>query len=98
MTAVNGRSTGGGDNFFLTMTPTTGSAQFGCNRGGGSAIVKDGWLVTGDWIVTVAGCLSKAHARFEREGFDIHGQPAAIQTSEGGDLLRNARGTIDLVR
>ena len=99
MTAVNGILTPSrSDAFNFRYAPPTGSAQFGCNAGGGSAHVENGWLVTGDWIITVAGC-PDARMQFEREGFAILGAPAAIEVSGPGTVrLRNQRGTITLRR
>ena len=95
--AVNGRATGGGDNFRFTITPPTGSAQFGCNAGGGSLSVGNGWVVAGDWIITVASCRNEQLAGFERQGFEITAQPMAVERRSDGIRLRNRRGTIDLV-
>lgn len=99
VTAVNGVVTPSrSDAFNFRFTPPTGSARFGCNAGGGSARVENGWLVTGDWISTVAGC-PDARMAFEREGFSILGVPAAIEaTASGAVRLRNERGTITLRR
>ena len=94
--AVNGRATGGGEHFRFIITPPTGSAQFGCNAGGGSLAASDGWLVTGDWIITVAGCRNSDLARFERMGFDVTAKPMAVERRDGGIRLRDERGTIDL--
>jgi heat shock protein HslJ len=97
ITAVGREPTGGGENFILSFDPPSGWAQFGCNAGGGSARIERGWLVTGDWIVTVAGCIPKERMRFEREGFEILSEPLAIERrSDRVIRLRNSRGSIDL--
>lgn len=94
--AVNGEATGGGEHFRFIITPPFGSAQFGCNAGGGSLVARDGWVVAGDWIITVAGCRTKRIGEFERMGFDVTAKPMAVERTSVGIRLRNARGTIDL--
>ena len=100
MIAVDGEPTGGDPTFNLMVTPPTGSAQFGCNRGGGPLSVGNGWLVPGDpWIVTLAGCMPKEKMRFEHKGFRILGAPLAIEARPGGAVrLQNGRGSIDISR
>lgn len=95
--AVDGEPTGGGPSFNLQLKPTYGSAQFGCNSGSGSYVVRNGWFVTGDWIITVAGCRNQRIAEFERQGFHILAKPMRIEQTSHGVLLANARGKIDLV-
>ena len=94
--AVNGRPTGGGDRFDIDFRPDYGVAQFGCNEGSGSYRIENGWLVTGDWIITAAGCPGRQ--QFERPGFKVLGQPLAIERRGNGVRLRGRRGSIDLVR
>ena len=94
--AVDGEATGGGEHFRFIVTPPTGSAQFGCNDGGGSLTAGNGWLVAGDWIITAAGCRTKQLATFERMGFEIIAEPMAVEKSKHGIRLRNERGTIEL--
>jgi heat shock protein HslJ len=94
--AVNGEATGGGEQFHFIVTPPTGSAQFGCNAGGGSLTAANGWLVAGDWIITAAGCRTTQLARFEHMGFDVTAKPMAVEKSVQGIRLRNENGTIDL--
>ncbi len=97
--AVNGEATGGGERYSFTVTPPTGSARFGCNAGGGSLVVERGYLVTGDWIITAAGCPSRPLPHLERVGFRITSQPMAIERgASGGIRLRNQLGSIDLVK
>ena len=96
VTAVNGQATGGGEDFRFAITPPTGSAQFGCNQGGGSLSVGNGWVVTGDWIITLASCRDERTLRFERMGFDIVARPMAVEQRGAGLRLANQRGTIDL--
>jgi heat shock protein HslJ len=99
ITAVSGVATPtqtAGFNF--RYSPPAGSAQFGCNWGSGNATVQNGWLTTGDWIITAAGC-GEERERFERQGFEILGKPLAIQAA-GPDRVRlsNERGSLTLVR
>ena len=94
--AVNGEATGGGEQFRFILTPPTGSAQFGCNAGGGSLTANSGWVVAGDWIITAAGCRTKRISQLERMGFDVTARPMAVERRAGGIRLRNERGTIDL--
>ena len=96
--AVNGRPTSGGEQFRFIITPPTGSAQFGCNAGGGSLTAGNGWVVTGDWIITVAGCRNRQIAELERTGFEVTSRPMAVERGAGGIRLRNEQGTIDLAR
>lgn len=94
ITHVNGEFTGGGETFWLAVRPPTGSAQFGCNIGGGSLAVGNGWLRSGNWIVTTGGCGSN-RGRFERKGFEILSEPAAIQAAGNAAIrLSNRRGTL----
>ena len=94
--AVDGDTTGGGPAFAFTYTPPHGSARFGCNDGNGPTQIDRGWLVTGDWIITVAGCPGRM--RFERRGFEKFREPLAIEQMRTGVRLRNRSGSIDLVR
>ena len=94
--AVNGHPTGGWASYSFSITPPTGSAQFGCNAGSGPLEVRNGWLVAGDWIVTAAGCGTREIAQMERMGFDILARPMAVERLGQGFRLRNERGTIDL--
>jgi heat shock protein HslJ len=96
--AVNGQATGGGDNFHFVITPPVGSAQFGCNAGGGSMTAGNGWVVSGDWIITVAGCRTKRIGELERMGFEVTARPMAIERGADGIRLRNEHGTIELAR
>lgn len=97
--AVDGEPTGGGERFHFSIEQPYGSAQFGCNAGSGVLRIERGWIVPGDWIITVAACLPKERMRFERHGFNITSQPMAIQARSGGGLrLRSRVGSIDLVR
>lgn len=98
ITAVDGEPTGGGERFNFHIEQPDGSAQFGCNAGGGPLRVERGWVVAGEWIVTVASCGAE-RMLFERRGFDIIGQPMAVETRANGAIrLRNRVGSIDLVR
>jgi len=96
--SVNGQPTGGGRNFTFAIEPPVGSARFGCNSGSGSVRVDQGWLVGGrDWIITLALCPGRMD--FEHKGFKILEQPLAIERRSSGAIrLRNANGSIDLVR
>ena len=94
--AVNGRLTGGGEHFILSLNPPRGWAQFGCNAGGGAVRIEPGRLVAGDWIITTAGCRSNEHERFEDEGFSILARPAVIERNGKAVRLRNERGSIVL--
>lgn len=94
--AVNGETTGSGEHFRFIITPPTGSAQFGCNAGGGSLAARDGWVVAGDWIITVAGCRTKRIGELERMGFDVTAGPMAVERTNAGIRLRNGKGTIEL--
>lgn len=94
--AVNGQATGGGERFRFILTPPTGSAQFGCNAGGGSLTAGNGWIVTGDWIITAAGCRTQRISQLERMGFNVTAKPMAVERRADGIRLRNERGTIDL--
>ncbi len=95
ITSVDGEATGGGDRFILSVEQDKGWAQFGCNAGSGSVRVSQGWLATGDWIVTAAGCPGREG--FERRGFAILGQPLALERRGGtGMVLRNRVGSIAL--
>ena len=98
--AVNGAApTLRTESFDFRYTPPSGSAQFGCNRGSGAASVRNGWLVTGDWIITAADCPPMDSMRFERIGFEILGRPLAIERAGPGTVrLRNERGSISLQR
>ena len=97
--AVDGESTGGGERFNFSIEQPYGSAQFGCNKGSGRLRVERGWLVTGDWIITTAGCVPAERMRFERRGFEITSQPMAISARGGSGIrLRDRVGAIDLVR
>ena len=97
--AVDGEPTGGGPSFNFTIAPPEGSAQFGCNAGSGSLRIDRGWLVAGEWIITVAGCLPKERMRFERSGFHILSQPLAVERAGvDGIRLRNRIGSIALAR
>ncbi|MBA3666101.1 MAG: META domain-containing protein [Sphingomonas sp.] len=98
--AVNGEPTGGGSRFNFLINPPSGSAQFGCNRGGGGLSVERGLVApTSNWAATLLGCLPQEQMRFERRGFEIASQPMAIETPPGGGIrLRNRIGSIDLVR
>lgn len=85
--------------FNFRYTPPSGWAQFGCNGGSGATAVRDGWLVTGDWIITVAGCRNDEVARLERKGFEVLSKPLAIETVGGQRVrLRNERGSLLLER
>lgn len=94
--AVNGTATGGGAAFRFAITPPRGSAQFGCNNGSGTIRVEPGWVVTGDWIITVAGCRTRSIARLEQQGFEIFAEPMAVERHGNGMRLHNRKGTIDL--
>jgi heat shock protein HslJ len=96
VTAINGEPTGGDRSFNLELKDRIGSAQFGCNSGSGSYVVRDGWLVTGDWIITTAGCRTDELAEFERKGFAILSKPLAVTRAGSGVRLRNGIGVIDL--
>lgn len=86
------------DRFRFSYQPPTGSAQFGCNIGSGSAQVRSGWLATGDWIITAAGCPGERGSS-ERTGFEILAWPLAIEPLAGGRVrLRNERGSVTIER
>lgn len=99
ITAVNGEPTGGGRRFNFELNPGHGRARFGCNAGGGTYRIANGWLVAGEWIVTVAACPDRqSWVTFERKGFQILASPLAMEKRDGGLRLRNQIGSIDLVR
>jgi heat shock protein HslJ len=83
-----------GERFVLSVGPDTGWAQFGCNAGGGSARVSEGWLSFGGLIITAAGCPGRE--QFERRGFEILGQLTAIERRGTRLVLRNAKGSLTL--
>lgn len=96
VTAVNGEPTGGGETFIFSASPPSGWTQFGCNTGGGALSIANGWLRTGDWIITAAGCPGD-RGRFEGPGFAVLSEPAAIERGAQGSVrLRNRRGTLGL--
>ena len=97
--AVNGEPTGGGRNFNFELNADYGRAQFGCNRGGGTYALRNGWVVGGDrWIITAAGCLNPdSWIEFEHKGFQILSRPLAMERRpNGGVRLRNELGSIEL--
>ena len=97
--AVDAQPTGGGRRFNLELNATFGAAQFGCNSGSGTYVVREGWFVAGDWIITAAGCPNPDSWRhFEDKGFQILAKPLAVERAQAGVRLRNERGSIDLVR
>jgi heat shock protein HslJ len=99
VTAVSGVATPSRlSGFNFRYAPPSGSAQFGCNWGGGSATAQNGWFIAGEWIITAAGC-SDERVRFEHQGFNMLGKPLAIEAA-GPDRvrLRNERGSLTLER
>jgi heat shock protein HslJ len=99
--AVDGQPTGASRNFNFELNPTYGVAQFGCNKGSGSYVIRDGWFVGGDhWIITAASCLNREDwLDFEHKGFNILSKPLAIERRANGAIrLRNRLGSIKLRR
>lgn len=96
VTAVNGKTVAD-RGFVAAFSETQGSAQFGCNTGGGPVRLSQGWVVPGEWLVTTVGCMPKERMQFEAVGFDILSAPTVVTTRGAGIRLANAKGTIDLV-
>ncbi len=96
--AINGQPTGGGERFTFDVHPPNGHAQFGCNATGGNLAVGNGFITTGQWIITTASCNPRGFEHFERDGFAITALPMAVErNAQGGIRLSNRNGSLDLV-
>ena len=98
VTAVNGRATGGGPNYYLNFTADRLSARFGCNSIGGPYQLNGDHLSAGSLEQTLMGCPQPA-AQFEEQGSAILRSNTRIErTSEERARLVSEMGTIDLAR
>lgn len=98
VTAINGRPTPGGAQYFIQFTASDLSARFGCNNIGGGYRLNGDHLSTGDLAQNLMGCPEPA-ATFERLGSAVLRSNMRIERS-GGETMRlvSEAGSIDLRR
>lgn len=98
VTAVNGRATPGGANYFVQFSDRTLGAKFGCNSMGGPYRQNGDHLAVGSLEQTLIGC-SEPSASFERDGSSILRGNIRVERI-GGERMRlvSEAGTIDLKR
>ncbi len=98
VTAINGRVTPGGQDYFISFTADALSARFGCNSIGGSWHLNGDHLSTKGLAQTLVGCPEPA-ASFERLGSAVLDSNMRIER-EGGEAMRlvSEAGSIDLKR
>lgn len=98
VTAVNGRSTGGGANYFLQFAERTLGAKFGCNSIGGPYRQNGDHISVGDLEQTLIGCPEPA-ATFERDGSAVLRSNVRVERISGERVrLVSEAGMIDLKR
>jgi heat shock protein HslJ/uncharacterized membrane protein len=94
--AVNGRLTGGGEQFRLQFEAERMSGRFGCNSLSGSYSVLGSSLAAGNLAMTRMAC---ADMLFENEAARILAQPVELSFLPGDRLtMVNAAGSITLRR
>jgi heat shock protein HslJ/uncharacterized membrane protein len=94
--AVNGRLTGGGEQFGLQFEAERMSGRFGCNNLSGPYSASGSSLTAGPLAMTRMAC---ANMRFENEAARILGQPVELNFLPDDRLtLINAAGSITLRR
>lgn len=98
VTAINGRATGGGANYFIQFEERRLGAKFGCNSIGGSYRLNGDHLSVGNLEQTLIGCPEPA-ATFESQGSAIlRGNVRVERISGERARLVNEAGTIELRR
>lgn len=96
--AINGRRTGGGNQYFLNFEGNRVSARFGCNSIGGSWSQNGDHVSTSNLEQTLMGCPEPA-AAFESEGAAILRSNMRLEASSGTQArLVSEAGSIDLRR
>lgn len=94
--AVNGRPTGGGEQYRLSFEGDRMSGRFGCNSMNGAYAVSATTLSTGPLAATRMAC---PEMFFEREATRILAQPVELTFGPGDRLtMINAAGSITLRR
>ena len=98
VTAINGRETPGGQNYFVNFTASDVSAKFGCNSIGGGYQVNGDHLSTDDLAQTEMACGEPAMS-FERIGSAVLSSNMRVERA-GGETMRlvSEAGSIDLRR
>ena len=98
VTAVNGRATPGGAEYFLQFADGTISAKFGCNSIGGQYRQNGDHVSVGSLQQTLIGC-PEPSATFERDGSAVLRSNMRVE-GMGGERMRlvSEAGTIDLRR
>lgn len=98
VTAVNGRATPGGANYYLQFAEGRLSAKFGCNSMGGRFRLNGDHLSVTDLVQTQMGC-PEPSMTFEREAGILLGSNVRVERI-GGERMRlvSEAGTIDLRR
>jgi len=99
VTAINGRTTPAGGNYFLRFEGEERvAARFGCNSAGGRYLQRSGTISMRNLATTRMACPEPAMS-FEREALGILSQPVIASWSGAGRLsLANANGRIELTR
>ncbi len=98
VTAINGRATPGGGEYFLQFADRTLGAKFGCNSIGGPYRQNGDHVSVGSLEQTLIGC-SEPSASFERDGSAVLRSNMRVERI-GGERMRlvSEAGTIDLRR
>ncbi len=98
VTAINGRATPGGAEYFLQFAEGRLSAKFGCNSIGGPYRQNGDHLSVGSLEQTLIGC-PEPSATFERDGSAVLRSNMRVEPLGGrGMRLVSEAGTIDLRR
>ena len=95
VTAINGRPTGGGSRYQLTLSGTEIRGSFGCNNFSGNFSRNGDHLSASQIIGTQMGC-GDPFGRFEREGLAVLASNMRIEESDGRMRLVSEAGSIDL--
>jgi heat shock protein HslJ len=98
VTAINGRPTPGGAEYFIQFADSTLGARFGCNSIGGPYRQNGDHLSVGSLEQTLIGC-PEPSASFERDGSSVLRSNMRVERI-GGERVRlvSDAGTIDLRR
>jgi len=98
VTAINGRATPGGQNYFLNFAASDLSAKFGCNGIGGGFHLNGDHLSTTNLVQTEMACPGPAMT-FERLGGAVLSSNMRVERISGETMrLVSEAGSIDLRR
>ena len=98
VTAINGRATPGGQNYFVNFAASDLSAKFGCNSIGGGFRLNGDHLSTTNLLQTEMACPGPSMT-FERRGSAVLSSNMRVERISGETMrLVSEAGSIDLRR